>query len=110
MEAIITAILLGLHALWNLVVGIFQWLAWFFPAIFNGELFDLMGRVIRNLGVSALSSLFGLFPNVDTSVFAPYSGAVNWLIPVDYSIGCVAVIVTALGIKMASGWILRWLW
>jgi len=100
-----------MDAIISFIKSVIDWILWFFPALFSGELFELLGRVFRNLALSALSSLFDLFPaDSGASVFDPYCGALNWLVPVDYAVGCLGVIVSAIAIKMASGWILRFLW
>jgi len=94
----------------GILTTVIHWIIWFFTSLFNGDLFTLLGSMLRNLAVQALANVFNLLPSPDTSVFDPYCGSVNWLIPIDFSIGCLSIIVAALAIKMASGWILRWLW
>ena len=107
---IYNAVIAVIMAIYHLINDVFQWFLWFFPSLFNGDLIKLLGSMIRNVGYAAFSGVFSLLPAARVSVFDPYCGSLNWLIPVDYSIGCLAIIVSAIGLKMASGWILRWLW
>jgi len=99
-----------ISTIYHTIADVINWIMWFLPALFTGEVFELFGRVIRNVGAKFFSSMFDLLPVPDVSVFTPYSGFLNWLIPVDYAIGSVSIIVAAITLKMVIGWALRWLW
>jgi len=89
------------------IVTVFADLHEFLIHLLDGTLIETLGHLMMLKALTFFTFVFGKLPVLDYSPFGNFCPYVNWFLPLDYGVGCLAILLPIYVAKVTFGWVLK---